>query len=182
MFKLLTEEERQKVAREYIVRRTVVILGILSIVLIVAVVGLMPSFTLSNARQNEVAERMKIADNFTLEGDEVNLQNWLVSINNKLEILSPSLDTDRPSEFIDKVLGQNRAGIVIDGFSWRKDGDSIDLSVSGVASSRQALVAFEDSLSSSDYFSEVSLPISNLAQDRNINFQVRFALGSSQTP
>jgi len=183
MFKLLTEEERQKVAHEYAMRRAIVILFALILVLVAGVIGLLPSYVLSNARQNEVLERTRIIDSSGERGDESNLQAWLVEIDRKLQVLSPVLDTDRPSDFIEKILDQRTTGVSITGFSLLRVKDKITLSVSGVALDRQTLIAFENRINSSGYFSEVTLPISNLAKDRNIDFQIKFLPTSpAQTP
>lgn len=175
MFKLLTEEERYKVRREYIMRRAIVMLSAFILVLIVGVIGLLPSYVLSNARQNEVLERNRIISSSKQHEDNSDLEAWLVGINNELQILSPKLDTDRPSDFIDKILDERTSGVRITEFSWIKTKGGVTLSVSGVGRDRQTLIAFENSINSSGQFSNVVLPISNLAKDRDIDFQIKFS-------
>ena len=175
MFKLLTEEERRKVAREYAVRRAICLFLALVLVLAVGIIGLLPSYVLSNARQNEALERARIMGSAGGREDDASLQFWLEETNRKLQVLSPALDTDRPSDFIKTILDQKAAGITITGFSWVRAKDKVTLSVNGVAASRQALVTFENRINSSRYFSDVALPISNLAKDRNIDFQIKFS-------
>ncbi|KKQ82938.1 MAG: hypothetical protein UT07_C0014G0014 [Parcubacteria group bacterium GW2011_GWB1_38_8] len=175
MFKLLTEEERNKVVHEYNMRRAIVILYALILIFVVGIIGLLPSYVLSNARQTEILERTRIIDKSILKGDEPELQKWLTQINNKLEVLSPKLDTDRPSDFIEKMLEQKISGIFIDSISWTNSEGKRELSVSGTALNRQTLVTFKDSINDSGYFSSVTLPISNLTQDTDINFQIKFS-------
>lgn len=175
MFKLLTDEERQKVRHEYIMRRAIVMLSALILALVVGVIGLLPSYVLSNARKNEVLERTRIMSNSRQHEDDSSLQAWLTEINNELKILSPKLDTDRPSDFIDKILDQKIMGVHITEFSWRKAEDGVTLSISGVGRDRQTLIAFENSINSSGHFSSVTLPISNLAKDKDIDFQIKFS-------
>lgn len=179
MFKLLTDEERQKVVHEYVLRRAIVMLSALILVLTIGIIGLLPSYILSNARENEVIERARIMGGAGQRGDEAGLQAWLEKVNRELQILSPELDTDRPSVFIEKVLGQKVSGTHITGFSWIRAKDEVTLSINGVALDRQALIAFENSINSSEYFSEVTLPVSNLAQDKNIDFQIKFSPAAS---
>lgn len=182
MFKLLTEEGRQKVAHEYVMRRTIVMLFALILVAVVGIIGLLPSYALSNARQNEVLERRRMMDRFGERGDEAELQAWLVEINRKLQILSPKLDSEQPSDFIEKIIDQRTAGLRITDFSFVRAKDKITFSASGVALNRQTLIVFENRINSSGYFSEVTLPISNLAKDRNIDFQIKFSPASSILP
>ncbi|OHA89766.1 MAG: hypothetical protein A3C70_00710 [Candidatus Zambryskibacteria bacterium RIFCSPHIGHO2_02_FULL_43_14] len=179
MFKLLTDEEKQKVAHEYVLRRVIVILFALILVLIIGIVGLLPSYILSDIRENEMTERTRIVEGVGQKGGEVELQAWLEKINRELQILSPVLDTDRPSIFIEKIIDQKVSGTHITGFSWVRVKDEITLSINGVALDRQTLIAFENGIKSSGYFSEVTLPVSNLAKDRNIDFQIKFSLATS---
>lgn len=179
MFKLLTDEERQKVVHEYNTRRAIVTLWAFILVLIAGIIGLWPSYILSNARENEVLERTKITEGSERVNDGKDLQAWLTETNNRLKLLSPELDTDKPSMFITQVLEQKVADIQLTGFSWVKVKGKVVLSVNGIALDRQALVSFERKVSSSGYFSEVTLPISNLAQDKDINFQIKFAIATS---
>jgi hypothetical protein len=182
MFKLLTEEERQKVAGEYVIRRTAVFLLALVLVFAVGIIGLLPSYVLSSVRQNEVLERVRIMGVTEEEVGESDIQIWLAAMNRKLQVLSPALDIDRPSDFVERILDEKITGIRITAFSWLRVKNEITLSVSGVALDRQTLISFENRIDSSDYFSKVTLPISNLTKDRNIDFQIKFSLASSTPP
>lgn len=182
MFKLLTEEERQKVMYEYTIRRTIVMLFAFILVLVVGIIGLLPSYALSNARQNEVLERTRMMGSSGERRNEAELQAWLVDINRKLQALSPKLDGEQPSDFIERLLDQRTTGLRITGFSLSRVEDKITLSASGIALDRQTLITFENRINSSGYFSEVILPISNLAKDRNIDFQIKFSPASSTLP
>lgn len=177
MFKLLTEKGRQKVSHEYATRRVIVIIFAVIFVEVVGVVGLLPSYILSNIRHNEAqAWAEVVARSVGLKDNEAELQTWLLETNKRLVNLSPKLDIDRPSDFVEKVVEQKTKGISMTNFSWIKTKKTVDLSVSGVASDRKTLVAFEDGLNSSGNFSNVNLPISDLAKDKDISFQIKFSL------
>ncbi|MBI2674053.1 MAG: hypothetical protein HYX23_02105 [Candidatus Zambryskibacteria bacterium] len=175
MFQLLTEEERRKVGHEYVVRRTIVLLCAFVLALAVGIIGLFPSYTLSSIRRLEALERTKAVGSARQRNDDLGLQVWLEEINLKLKLLSPALDTDRPSNFIDKILDQKSAGILITDFSLAKSIDKVDISINGVAANRQSLITFKDRLNSSGNFSNVVSPISNLTKDKNIDFQITFS-------
>jgi len=76
---------------------------------------------------------------------------------------------------IKKILDQKNEGIIITGFSSIKTKDKTNLSVSGVSANRQSLITFENRIASLSDFSEVVSPISNLAKDKDINFQIRLS-------
>ncbi len=175
MYKLLTEEEREKVLKEYSERRFVVILGALILILIVAMVGLFPSYLLSNVRQREVEERVRITGEAGLKEEDRELQAWLTNLNFKLRMLSPKLAVDRPSGSIQDVLKEKIPGIRLEAFSWSKIDGKIFVMVSGVAQNRQTLLAFENKLNASRKFDAVTLPLSSLVRDRDIDFQVRLS-------
>lgn len=173
MFKLLTEEEKEKVLREYNFRRGVVILTALIVVIIIGMAGLFPSYVLSRVRQKEVEERVKIAGNTELQEDSSGLRFWLKETNLKLKILDPALDQDRPSDFIESVLAEKSAGVKIVSLEWTKVDGKITLSISGIAQDRQTLLSFENELNSSGKFVEATLPVSNLAKEKDISFRVK---------
>ena len=172
MFKLLTEEHKVKVRKEYSSRLIVVVLSAFVFVLITGLIGLMPSYILSDIKYREVAS---LAEDAALGGSEKNEDEiWFEKMKLRLNILNPDFDTDRPSEFVEKVIGERGTGIRLAGFSWIKGKDDVSLMVRGVADTRQDLIAFEERVKASEEFSNVSLPISNLASDSNIEFSLTF--------
>lgn len=156
-------------------RRTIVIIIGLILVVLIGLIGLLPSYVLSSARKNEVLERTRILNSTAYEADESDLQAWLLRTNERLKAFSPTLDTDRPAVFIERILDQKIKGVRVTGFSWVKVKDVITLSVSGIAKDRQNLITFQNRINSSGYFSEVTLPISNLAKDKDIDFKIKFS-------
>ena len=96
----------------------------------------------------------------------------MADLNLKLATLAPALDTDRPSEVIEKVILEKSSGIRLMSFSWIEKEGKHSLTVSGVASDRQALLAFQTQLNSAEEFSKITLPVSDLAKDKNIPFRM----------
>jgi len=175
MFKLLTEEEKVEVKQEYSRRRSATMLMALIFVIVVEIIGLLPSYVLSNARYNEVFERTKILKTVSQNKEDKELKKRLARLNLALEVLSPDLDIDRPSKYLNEILDERGSGISVTGYSWSKKEGKVLLSLNGIALSRQDLIAFQDTINLSGHFSEVVLPISNLAQDRDISFQIDFS-------
>jgi hypothetical protein len=170
MFKLLTEESRATVSREYKLRRVVLIVTSLSLVLAVALVGLFPSYILSQVKQAEAG-----AMSNQQEGKE-DLEAWLQEFNGKLRALSAGIAPARASADIEKVLSLKGAGIRITQLKWNEGDAEAKLSLMGVANDRQTLLSFEKRLKDSGKFSAVMLPVSNLAKERDINFQIDLSL------
>ena len=174
MLKLLTDEGREKVSGEYKVRRVVVIILALIVITIITIIGLLPSYVLSGSREEEALARLRLTESGDQkEGQE--LRAWLAETNKRLSTIAPNLDTDKPSDFIARVIALKPSGIKITGFSWTKAKDKVTLSLSGTALDRQTLVRFENEIEASGLFSDITLPISDLAKDRNIGFQIKFS-------
>lgn len=172
MYKLLPEKAREKVRGEYLLRRSVIMVTALILVLVVAIVGLSPSFVISKALQKEVAERTESLTQEP-EPDAVAWETWLSSINLKLKLLAPKLDKDRPSALLAQVISERGRGVRINSFRWINGDGKSEVSIRGVAADRQALLAFESRLNSTEKFSAVTLPVSNLAKDRDISFELK---------
>lgn len=147
----------------------------LILVMLLAIIGFFPSYILSTARQVELAERARVTEALEIGGDREDLQAWLSNINLALSLLRPELDKDRPTLFIEQVLKEKGAGVALTNLKWSNTKDAT-LTVSGLARDRQSLLAFESRLNASGNFSEVTLPVSNLAKERDIDFQVKLSL------
>src|SRR3989344_1685947 len=174
MFKLLTEEERKKMEYEYTLRRGIVILAALIAVVIIGMIGLFPSYVISSAQQREVEEFIG-PENVEVKKDYSSLNYWLEGMKFRLSALEPNLDKDRASAFFEEVLKEKVSGIKINVLVWAKLEKKTTVSISGVALDRQSLLAFENRLNTSGKFSSVTLPVSNLAKDRNIAFQIKLS-------
>jgi len=173
MFKLLTEKDRSKLQREYALRQITTITTGLCLVFTIGIVSLFPSYLLSSARESEALERFRIMEYVRggNEGEDARL--WLMSTNRKLALLSPKFDEDRPSVVIDNLLKDRDESIKVTVFVWKKSGDIKELLVSGVARDRQALIRFESDINESGHFSNVTIPVSNLARDKDIEFSLK---------
>ena len=180
MFKLLTENQNKKVRKEYFARRTIVIFFAFIVMLVVSLVGMLPSYLLTNTRQIEAEERYRIIEETGYIESEAISQAWLDDLKLKLRTLAPNLDKDRPSHFVDMVLESQVTGVRIIGISLEHNENKLNIMVEGVAATRQALVSFRESLEESSVFAGVTLPISDLAKDSNIEFQIELSISVNQ--
>lgn len=173
MYKLLPPESRESVRGEYLMRRAVVLVCALILVEVIALVGLLPSYLMSKVRQEEVSAKAQMALN---QPASENLRAWYDSFNEKLKALNPKLDQDKPSEDIRKVLARKGSGVRLTSLVWSKTEGQASVSISGVARDRQSLLTLESRLNGSGEFTDVTLPVSNLAKDKDIPFQLKLIL------
>lgn len=177
MFKLLPEEEKKKVRHEYARRRVVVILEALVVALLFVIVGLLPSYLLSEVRQSELADKHNNPGTHLTQGEMQGLKSWLSNFSLKIDTLtSTTTMSATPSLIIQDILSARVSGITMKEFSLGTNKKTPTLSVAGVALTRQQLLAFEKSLKDLNKFSQVVLPVSNLAKDRDISFRLDLVL------
>lgn len=175
MFKLLTEEARKKIKSEYILRRGVAMLTALIAAVVIGMIGLFPSYIISNAQHKEVQGHIEPVESLELQKDYSSLYYWLDGMKFRIGALDPSSDKERAAPFIESLLKEKISGIKVTELSWLRLDKKPVLSVSGTAQDRQALIAFEERLNSSGKFSSVTLPVSNLAKDKNISFKLKLS-------
>ncbi len=179
MFKLITEEEEKKLAREYSLRRYIVMVSALSTVLVVGFVGLLPSYLLSSSRKNEALERSRAT--LLLEGGErIDPVAWIANTNSKITALEPRESSQDPSEYMEALIEAKTSGISITKLSWGSATRSTEsaklLSISGFAQERRSLVDFERAVNGLGLFTSVVLPVSNLARERDIEFTLELGI------
>jgi hypothetical protein len=172
MYKLLTAEQEERVRKEYNTHRLIIILTMLIGVALTGLVGMFPSYILTMVREREVGVRAATIDMSESRKEETELRNWLVETNRNLTIMSPSLDIDKVTPIFYSVIALKPAGISLNTLNWTKIKSKVLININGVAKDRQTLISFEKAINGSGKFSEVVLPISNLAKDKDIDFKL----------
>lgn len=170
MYKLLTEEEKVKIESEYKSRRLVLIMVFLVALLLTGAVGLVPSYIIAASKENDAKISMKILSE-SLDGKTAeDLDVWLKNVNTKIKLFAPSQDTDRPYEAFRDIVSYMPAGVSISLLSYAKNKTETEYNLEGVAKDRRSLVEFQNNLNNSDKFMNASIPVSDLAKDKNIAF------------
>jgi hypothetical protein len=173
MYKLLPEEEKVLIKSEYKNRRLVVIAWFILGMLLVGVVALFPSYVITVYKETDARDRMAQLNKELSANSETDSTNWLANINTKIKLFSPSLDKDKPYEAFVKIISLKSSGIILTGISFTKGTAGKDkYTVSGTAGDRRSLIAFQNSLNTSSEFENASVPVSDLAQDKNISFKM----------
>ncbi|MDQ3089824.1 MAG: hypothetical protein M3Q24_01565 [bacterium] len=172
MFKLLTEEQRVKVQKEYSQRRIVVLLVFLCAALSMGVVGLFPAYVVSASKEKDANQRIQIL-NQTLSGIRAeDLSVRLQDINTKIKLFAAAPSSDRPYEYYKEIISLRSNGIALSELSYRKKDGKAEYSLGGVASDRRALIEFQNNLNNSLFFTNVNVPISDLAKSKDIDFNL----------
>ena len=90
-----------------------------------------------------------------------------------LALLSMRLREPFPRELLSLLIGQKKNGITLNRFAFaRNPSGAAVITVAGLASDRETLVAFSETLKKIPAFVSSNLPISNFAQSQSIPFTI----------
>ncbi len=170
MFNLLPEIEKKHIVSEYSTRRTIVALIFLFTIGLIAVISIIPSFILSSAKVGEVSESISTIRSSTIFEEEDELSLALSDTNAKVSTLLPEKQNIYIADLFEKILSHKTASVRINGISYRKGDKDDSVAVNGVALSREDLSFFVEDMRKNPLFTEVNLPVSNFAKDRNSEF------------
>ena len=181
MLHLLTEEHRTKVAGEYKKRVTIIfLLGIFVIVLIVSAF-LLPIYITSYGRYSEVLMQQDALNSQTTKADDSSSQSVKDMIGS-LQALHIFDSQKSVSGIIEHVVNARPTGVQIKGMVFSPSSDSsVTVDIAGRASARNSLVSFNENLKQDQVFSQVQIPLSSFAKEKDIDFSVKLLISSTST-
>lgn len=170
---LLPEERIRSLRRIYFFRLGVVAVLLLSGVTLVHGVLLLPSYMYL---RNQVEERTASLTSLTatLAGsEEKEISVRVAALAEDSAYLARLSSVPKASAAIREIAALPRSGIRLTGFSFApKEGAESEMSVTGVATTREALRTFEQSLADQPFITSADLPISAYAKERDISFTI----------
>jgi len=174
MANLLSELEKKNVRKNYIFRRRVMVQMFISVTFVIAATGLFSLYLFAQSEKESAAILIKNTVQPDLT-DETAIRGSLKTINNKLNVFRAN-NAISVNEFFSTVIKNKSESIKIEGLFFSEKG----LTVTGIASTRDTLLRFQRDLEKEPDFSDVTLPVSNFAQDQNIKFTITIQLDSSE--
>lgn len=149
---------------------------------LVAFAFLSPSLLAARQKYTLLAQEKEKMERETPElRDIASLQQTVGQTKNKLKIITPSTQI-APTEVIRKISEKKTSSIRIDSLSYvvRNKRETpkekeLEITISGIASTRDSLINFVKILEDEKSFSNVVLPVSDLAKDKNVSFSVNFS-------
>lgn len=172
MINLIPPVVRKAIVKEYWVRVVSVFLFVASAVALISIVFLSPVYVLVSAQVDVYAQSASEAALRVAEYDVS--AGALVEANGMAQKIVELREVDNFSAATELLESLQSADIVLEGFEFGRDADGYlaPVQVNGEASTRQALADFRDRLLAEPTVSEVNLPISNLAKDKDIQFSL----------
>lgn len=168
--------------RDYFFRLGTVIALALVVLLLIHGILLAPAyFNLREAKANEQSRLNSLNERLASSGDQ-EIIGRLAGLDQETIRLSGLGETPSATAAIRQVLALPRSGVTLSGFSFTPPSGKVQgqLRITGVATSRASLRAYQNTLATVPTVSAVDLPISAYAKESDIPFVV--TLSGSFTP
>ena len=170
MINLIPPVARKKVAREYWLRVTAVACFAVGTVSLIAGVLLLPTYVLI---QLQIDVQKSSADTLTDTASSYDVSAaQLIAASRQAQILVDRSQLAIVSNYVETIETIAGSDITVIDTEYMQGEEADQVSISGQAATRQALVNFRDQLEANPQFEAVDLPISNLIKDRDILFTI----------
>lgn len=176
MINLLPSDEKIALRRLYRRHLVLVALTLILFLIIFSTVTLLPSYFIFSGRHGQLAKRLDDTEMRLYQAGTSELLEIVKSVSAKLSILSEPQRRVKAAPVISILVADAKNLVSLDFFSL---GSAGEVSISGLAPSRQKLLTFIEALESEALFREVDSPISNLIAVRDINFRINLLVATS---
>lgn len=170
MANILPDNLRRLNKRRYVIRLSTVVFYGLAFVLVVCTALIVPSYFLLNEEAKALtAERVR------METDVVDTDFRVLplgEITERAKELTLGVDRFSPTSHIQTIVGTLPQGVSLNSISFEKGESMYTFTISGMADTREALVAFRDALDGLTRFSGVDLPVTQLARRTDLEFSL----------
>lgn len=172
MLSFLPLQEQKRIRRMYYKRVATVVAIVLVVVSIVGLIALIPSYYLAQNKKAVLEQEFSaFMETGSLE-NETDPRAVLSAMRTRMRVLHGLPESTLLSN-VSVMLEETTNGIAITEIRYaRADGDRAQFVVKGVARTRDELVAYQEALADREVFSAVELPISFLAHDTDVDFQI----------
>lgn len=171
MINLIPPHAQKQVRREYWIRVVSVWGFLLGSALCISAIVYAPTYVLVRSQ----------LQNFLQEYKEANDQNQafkdsesvIIKANEVAKLLATSGDVVSFSEVIAEIEKTQKDGIIIKTFTLSRKDDGLNpIVITGEARSRSVLTEFRDALEINPLFKSATIPLSELAKDKDIQFSL----------
>ncbi|MDP2705219.1 MAG: hypothetical protein U1D31_02645 [Patescibacteria group bacterium] len=171
MFNLLPEIEKKNIRTIYNDRRMVLSLLLLTITGVIAFLLIIPSFIMTKAKEAETVSQVGLLREALASKDVDDLNNAITVARDEIKALQETNgSTLSVHDLFLKVLSHKSANIRVTGLLYGTVGEKHEIVVNGIARDRESLLTFAQEIGKEQVFSDISLPVSNFAKNKDIEF------------
>lgn len=171
MANLIPPDAKNAIVHEYWFRVAIVWAYIIAAALIVVAILRLPALVFIDMQLDAYSGAYSSAQEKvdTVEESRVVIQD----ANQLAALLANNATSTSPITIFSELESIAGNGVTITGFQLTKDAEHVtEISVSGIASTRSTLANFSSGIEEHSYFKEAVLPISNLAKEKDITFNI----------
>lgn len=171
MANLIPQDAKKIVVREYWLRVASVWMFLLTVAGLIIGALMVPTYILIDSQHQALANRFSDArsqhDAFASATESITRANTLARYLDRSNNTITFIDLKK---MVEASAGQ---AVTVQQYTFSQEPNKPSpLTISGVASNRTELIAFKDALLTQAVFSDVELPLSNLAGDQNVSFSM----------
>ncbi len=179
MINLLPPEGKKLYVQEYWVRVLSVWGFLMGAVLVGSTLLFIPSYTLIYVQLRAAGEAIETAKS---QSDVSEKENVIREANVIIDQLSLKKEYTEVSQVIEDMAAEATEELSINHFNFSyKDDTVVGAQIQGAALSREALAQFKRSLEALPYFASVTLPISDLAREKDLPFTITVTFTGGET-
>jgi len=160
----------------------IILLILLSFSFLAGIIMLLPAYFMT---PGHFFMKMPVNQNFSEPSLVEQILNIPEEINSKLNIFQSSLVNISATEYLSEIINYLPGEVTLDSINFSQDknykeSDGTLITISGVAINRDSLVSFSNLLKNSSTFSEVNMPVSSLAKEKNLPFTINIFIEKKQ--
>lgn len=173
MINLLSPQAQESLRREYLRRRRV-LSGSLVLFCLLAMIALLGTIIWQvRAQASEVEQRLV---NEATSPEDAELERELIQTNAELELFRSRTNLPTLSALRELISSQQPGGVELKSWDYLAGSETPALLLTGQASDRATLLAFEKALRETKVFVNVESPVSNLIKSQNPEFTLKLSL------
>lgn len=171
MFLLIPPEQKKNLIREYHLRVMFVCVGALCVLTAIAIISFLPSYFYIHSKEESLLFSTNSVKGAIKEKSDEDLQKTLLDVKQNISLLTNE-ETDLYSIF-SGIIEVKPISVKITHFTYVKNfGGPSSLILAGLSGDRASLLKFSKNLKAISHFENVDLPISNLAKESEIDFNI----------
>ena len=177
MSNLLPEKEKDLIKRHHLSRLFALALFYVFMSVVFGVILLLPPIILSNSKSESSEKRLEILEESVAYKTSTNIEKSLLETNNDLKSARGFVGKRPIEDYLEPAISSKGGGVELSSLSYRDiDEKSGEISLSGIAINRDSILSYIEKLKTISSFSDINLPIGSLANDRDIEFSLRFVV------
>ena len=171
MRNLLSQKDKKILRNEYKLRVVIVLLMFLFFTILAGGVELIPSYFVSESKERAIKKHSDIIKESVAKKEQEVSRTVLFETKEKLKLLSFNEEDISMRTIFEVIIDNKPSEVRINAIFYDKK--QTEILITGEADAREPLLGFKKLLEREILFTDVLLPISNLASDRDIKFSIK---------